>query len=92
MSPNSSQPQHGPADQPAGNGGAALSSQRQLVLIKSSQRFVFRYQKGEEAQVLECLIEQAKDPDSVMDWFDAAVLSHQLGQTLGRQLEQILKD
>jgi len=54
-------------------------NQRQLVLLKKGHRYVFRYQVGEEAKVLASLVEMARDPHSELDWFDAAVLSHQLG-------------
>jgi hypothetical protein len=31
----------------------------------------------------------ARDPESDLDWFDAAVLSHQLGERMSEQLQQL---
>jgi hypothetical protein len=62
---------------------------RQLVLVKQDQRWVFRYAPGEEPQVLAWLAQTADDPDTTFDWFDAAVLSYQLGHQLSRGLDPI---
>ncbi len=64
---------------------------RQLVLVKKDQRWVFRYRVGQEAAVLRTLATAAKDPDVTFDWFDAAVLSHQMGHRIGAQLEKLRK-
>jgi hypothetical protein len=56
---------------------------KQLTLVKGSERFIFRYAQGAEAAVLDCLIDMASDAQCVLDWFDAAVLSYQIGRTLG---------
>jgi hypothetical protein len=58
---------------------------RQLSLAKEGQRFVFRYCLGCESELLSCFVEMANDPESDFDWFDAAVLSYQMGQQLTRQ-------
>ena len=62
---------------------------RQLVLVKNGHRYVFRYERGEETKVLAGLVEMARDPKSELDWFDAAVLSHQLGQRMSEQLDRL---
>lgn len=62
---------------------------RQLVLVKQDQRWVFRYAPGEEPQVLAWLAQTADDPDTTFDWFDAAVLSHQMGHRLESKLKQL---
>lgn len=67
------------------------SGQRQLVLVKNGQRYVFRYALGDETGLLESLIEMARDVKSELTWFDAAMLSHQMGKRFGQQLEQIVK-
>ena len=64
-------------------------NRRQLVLVKNGHRYVFRYERGEETKVLACLVEMARDPKSELDWFDAAVLSHQLGQRMSEQLDRL---
>ena len=69
----------------------ADASHRQLVLVKNGQRYVFRYTLGDEAELLESLIELARDPESDLTWFDAAVLSHQMGRRLSQKLDKIIK-
>jgi hypothetical protein len=56
---------------------------KQLTLVKGDERFIFRYAEGAEAAVLDCLIDMASDGQCVLDWFGAAVLSYQIGRTLG---------
>jgi len=73
------------------SGEASPDSFRQLVLMKKDQRFVFRYQLGHEQQMLNNLVELARDTASDLDWFDVAVLSHQLGQNMGKQLDNLMK-
>jgi len=62
---------------------------RQLSLVKGEERFIFRYQSGHEAEVIDAFAEMAADPNSAFDWFDAAVLSYQLGRRLETELDQI---
>ena len=64
---------------------------RQLVLNKGVQKFMFRYDTGCEDQLLEVLIEQAKDKRTDFDWFDAAVLSFKLTQSLINQADELLR-
>ena len=63
---------------------------RQLVLNKGTERFIFRYDKGRENELLDALIEQAKDKRLDFDWFDAAVLSFKLTQSLIGQADELL--
>jgi hypothetical protein len=62
---------------------------RQLSLVKGSQRYVFRYQAGQEADVIDAFASLAGDKTSEFDWFDAAVLSYQMGRRLEKELDQI---
>jgi hypothetical protein len=62
---------------------------RQLSLVKGSERFVFRYQPGREADVIDAFSELAADSTKAFDWFDAAVLSYQMGRRLEMELDQI---
>lgn len=66
-----------------------MNENRQLSLVKGEHHFVFRYLPGFEAQVIQTLAELAEDPDSALDWFDAAVLSVQLGRGLELELDHI---
>jgi hypothetical protein len=64
-------------------------STRKLSLVKGSERFVFRYHPGREADVIDAFSELAADPASCFDWFDAAVLSYQMGRRLEMELDAI---
>ena len=63
---------------------------RQLVLNKGAERFIFRYENGCEDELLDALIDQAKDDRTSFDWFDAAVLSFKLTQLLVGQADELL--
>jgi hypothetical protein len=65
---------------------------RQLVLNKAGQKFIFRYEDGREDELLDALIEQAKDKRTDFDWFDAAVLSFKLTQTLISRADELLHE
>lgn len=56
-----------------------------LELCKGDDRFIIQYAEGDEAAVLDHLIAWVNGP-LPFDWFDAAVMSHQLGQRLSQQL------
>ena len=73
----------------ADDGSLPGPSQRQLVLVKQGQRYVFRYNVGEEASFLKGLEAMARSGESDITWFDAAVLSHQMGQRLGQDLKDL---
>ena len=66
-----------------------MDSTRQLSLVKGEERFVFRYRPGQEAQVVDAFSDLAASRDSRFDWFDAAVLSYQMGRRLEMELDQI---
>ena len=63
---------------------------RTLSLVKGPQHFCFRYELGDEAKVLDALVELVNRRDLGFDWFDAAVMSHQLGQHLAKELKSYL--
>jgi hypothetical protein len=62
---------------------------RQLSLVKGNHRFVFRYQAGREADIIATFASMAADSEQEFDWFDAAVLSYQMGRRLEMDLEEI---
>lgn len=64
-------------------------AQRCLSMVKGRHRFVFRYCEGGESELLSCFVALANDPDSEFDWFDAAVLSYQMGQQLSREFDSV---
>ena len=61
-----------------------------ISLMKGKDHFCFRYEVGEESAVLDALIKMVNRRDISFDWFDAAVLSHQLGQHLAKELKAFL--
>ena len=63
---------------------------RQLVLNKGRQKFIFRYESGDEDGLLQALVEQAMSRGTDFDWFDAAVLSFKLAQSLIGQADKLL--
>lgn len=63
-----------------------VNDQQQLVLVKKDKRYVFDCPLGHETQLLQELRALVADPDNDLNWFDAAVLSHQLGQRMSDQL------
>lgn len=66
-----------------------MSMIRQLSLVKGEERFVFRYRSGQEAEVVDAFAELASKNESSFDWFDAAVLSYQMGRRLETELDQL---
>jgi hypothetical protein len=66
--------------------------QRQLVLNKGAERYIFRYEHGREDALLDALIDQVKDRRTDFDWFDAAVISFKLTQSLIGCAEQLLQE
>ncbi len=58
-----------------------------LNLVKGQHRFCFKYDLGEEANVLDSLVAMVGRNEVPFDWFDAAILSHQLGQHLAKELK-----
>lgn len=66
-----------------------MDTVRQLSLVKGKHRYVFRYQAGSEADIISAFAALAADQDNEFDWFDAAVLSYQMGRRLELDLEQV---
>jgi hypothetical protein len=58
--------------------------------VKGRHHFYFRYEAGQESGVLNSLVELVNRRDIPFDWFDAAILSHQLGQHLAKELKAFL--
>ena len=61
-----------------------------LSLVKGKEHFCFRYEVGQESKVLDALVEMVNRRDLAFDWFDAAVISHQLCQHLAKELKAFL--
>lgn len=67
-----------------------MAEMKTLSLMKGGQYFCFRYEVGQEVKVLDALIDMVHKSDNQFDWFDAAVLSHQLGRHLAKELKAYL--
>ncbi len=65
---------------------------KQLILNKGIEKYIFRYEEGQEGELLEALVAQANDTRTDFDWFDAAVLSFKLTQSLIGEADRILYD
>ncbi len=70
--------------------GQDLKESRSLSLVKGEHTFLLRYEAGSEQDVLDSLAEMVRRRDLPFDWFDAAVLSHQLGQHLSKEMSGLL--
>ena len=68
------------------------AAQRCLSMVKGPHRFVFRYAEGREAELLASFVALANDADSEFDWFDAAVLSYQMGRQLTHELDSVVME
>ena len=75
----------------------SAAARRLLSLSKAGHEYRFSYEAGEERQVLDALAELAQrriggpggGDAAPLDWFDAAVLGHQLGGHLLREAKQM---
>ena len=54
---------------------------RHLTLNKGAERFIFRWEKGQEPGLLRALLEYVEDERTSFDAFDAAVLGARLGRS-----------
>ena len=63
---------------------------KQLVLNKGPEKYIFRYETGCEGELLDSLVEQADNDRTDFDWFDAAVLSFKLTQSLIGEADRLL--
>ena len=59
-----------------------LPERRQLCLVKGRHRFIFEYDEGNESDLVGSFVDLAGDARSEFDWFDAAVLSYEMGRRI----------
>ena len=67
-----------------------MPEMRTLSLLKDGRYYCFRYEVGQEVKVLDALVETVQKSQRQFDWFDAAILSHQLGRHLAKELQSYL--
>lgn len=63
--------------------------EHEFALVKNGKRYVFNCAPGHEAQTLNEIAEMVTRNDSDLTWFDAAVLSHQLGERMSKRLSDL---
>lgn len=63
--------------------------EHECALVKNGKRYVFDCAPGHEAQTLNEIAEMVTRDDSDLTWFDAAVLSHQLGERMSKRLSAL---
>jgi len=77
------------ADQPTKGGSVVIDEGQDLVLVKNGQRYAFRCDTGHETDLLNQLAVMVDRPDNELDWFDAAMLSHEMGQRLLKRIKEL---
>jgi len=60
----------------------------QIALVKNGKRHVFSCPPGSESDVLNEIAMLVTDPANDLTWFDAAVLSHQMGERMSKRLHE----
>ena len=61
---------------------------RVLSLAKDDRLHIFRYNAGDESRILDEIMRLADDPDSGIDWLDAATLGFQVAHYSALSCEQ----
>jgi hypothetical protein len=54
-----------------------------LALVKGSERYIFLFDDAHRAETLRTLGRYASNPELSFTWYDAAVLSQKIRQSLG---------
>ena len=60
-----------------------------LALVKNGKRYVFHCAPGQEAQTRNQIAGMVTRNESDLTWFDAAVVSHQLGERMSQRLSRL---
>ena len=69
----------------------AMHKTNTVTLQKGIDVFILRYEHGAENAALQVIVGWVKRPDLRFDWFDAAVMAHQMGQRMASELKSFLK-
>ncbi|MBI1336883.1 MAG: hypothetical protein GC164_07965 [Phycisphaera sp.] len=88
---NAHQDDHAPSDHAHDVTIGDPAATRQVVIVKRDHRYIFRYTPGQEQTLIDDFTRLVEDPDNDLDWFDAAMLSHQVGQSMNQQLARLLQ-
>ena len=63
---------------------------RTLSLVKGGHKYVFRYSRGCEDEIVDAIMDLAEDEHSPLDWLDAATLSFQITQMTAADCSEAL--
>jgi len=58
-------------------------ARHRISLIKGEERWLFRWEPGDESMLINCIAELAREPAVPFDWFDAAVICKHIAQPFG---------
>jgi len=59
-------------------------SPHRVVLVKGDDQWRFEWKSGQELETVEAITEIAKSPDTDFDWFDAAMVCHEMSKITAR--------
>ena len=51
-----------------------------VVLVKGDHQWRFEWESGQEITTVKAITEIAKSPDTDFDWFDAAMVCHEMSK------------
>ena len=54
----------------------------QITLRKGGHRYIFRWPSGRESDLIQAFADLASKGESDFNWFDAAILSYQIGRQI----------
>jgi hypothetical protein len=69
--------------------GTACAGARSVTLLKGAHRWVFTCAPGDEQGLLAGVSEMARRPEVPFDWFDAALVGHQIARRLPSGLNRV---
>ena len=67
-----------------------MAALKEFSFLKQEERYIFRYELGQEEELLDSFVDMANNRNSSFDWFDAAVLSFQLSKQLVEEADRHL--
>jgi hypothetical protein len=74
----------------AGSEAAMSVKTRTVKLHKGSDIFIVNYDVGYEPQAIDCIVAMVKNQSLKFDWFDAAIMSNQIGQNLAKEISKMV--
>lgn len=81
----------GAASHASGPGDKQAQEARTVTLAKGAHRWFFSCATGEERELLSSVSELALRPEVPFDWFDAALVGHQIARRLQSGLSRVDK-